>query len=145
MKDNGDSRRELMRRADEVRFKLLCTVEQLDRRRHELFDLRQQLERHAAQLVGAAGLLLAATLGVVAVVAHRIATAAERRRRRRWHLARAMWRHPDRMIRAQRRSLFGETMRSVLLILASAAVSVPARRAAAAMALERRRPEPNAH
>jgi hypothetical protein len=144
MTENGDSRVELMRRADEVRFKLLRTVEQLDRRRHELFDLRRQLQRHSRQLAAAAGVLLLLTVGGVAIAGHRIATSAERRRRARWQLARELWRHPDRMIRAERRSFFGELVRLVLLTVLSAAVTVPARRGVA-VALEEKRPLASTH
>jgi hypothetical protein len=59
-----------------------------------------------------------AVAGGAVLVMYRIAHAAERRRRARWHLARNMWRHPDRGLRAQRRSMPFEVARDVFLALA---------------------------
>jgi hypothetical protein len=130
---NGKSRDELAREANLVRSRLLRTVERLDQRRHDALDIRTQLERHLRQLVMAGGLLLVATAGAVALVVHHISTAAERRRRDRWRLARRVWRHPDRAMRAERRSFFGELARSLLLAIATTAVATPARRAVATL------------
>jgi hypothetical protein len=137
MNHNGKSRDELAREANQVRSKLLRTVEQLDRRRHDALDLPLQLKRHVRQLMALGALLLVATAGAMAIVVHRVATLAERRRRDRWILAKNMWRHPERAMRGERGSFFGELARSVLLTMASAAVSVPARRAIGVLASRR--------
>jgi hypothetical protein len=128
MNHNGKSRDELAREANQARSKLLRTVEQLDRRRHDALDLRLQLRRHVRQLMAVGGLLLLATAGAVALVVHRVTSFTQRRRRDRWVLAKSMWRHPDRAMRGERGSFFAELARSLLLTMASAAVSVPARR-----------------
>ncbi len=133
MSDNGKPRQELAREANEVRSRLLRTVERLDQRRHDTFDLRIQLERHVRQVAVVGALLVVATAGAVALVVHRIATAAQRRRRDRWRLARRAWRHPERAMRGERRSFFGELARSVLLGVATTALTQPARRAVAAL------------
>ncbi len=129
MNHNGKSRDELAREANQVRSKLLRTVEELDRRRHEVLDVRAQLQAHVRQLALFGGLLLVATAGAVAAVVHRISTAAQRRRRNRWRLAKRVWRYPERTLRSERRSFFGELARSILLASASAAVTLPVRRA----------------
>lgn len=133
MSQNGKSRDALLREANEVRTKLLRTVEQLDQRRHDTFDVKVQLQRHVRQLAVAGGLLVVATAAAVTLVVQRVSGAASRRRRERWRLARRLWWHPDRAMRAERHSFFGEVARSLLLALVSTAVTLPARRAVAAL------------
>jgi len=45
----GFSRQGLEQEANLARAKLLGTIGELDRRRHELFDLKLQLRRHAGE------------------------------------------------------------------------------------------------
>jgi hypothetical protein len=66
-------------------------------------------------------------------VVHRLTTAGQRRRHNRWLLAKRVWWHPERAIRAERRSFFEELARGLLLAIASTAVTVPARRAVTTM------------
>ena len=49
---------ELTAEADEARTKLLRTVEALDRRRHDAFDVGLQVRRHAARLAVAGAVLV---------------------------------------------------------------------------------------
>ena len=128
MSHNGKSRDDLARQASLVRSKLLHTVEQLDQRRHEVLDVRLQVQRHVREVLIAGGILLLATAAGVGMIVHRIATSAERRRRQRWTLARDMWRKPSRAMRGERRSFLGQLLRSVALSVLTAAVTVPARR-----------------
>jgi hypothetical protein len=129
MNHNGKSRDELAREANQVRTKLLRTVEQLDRRRHEALDLRTQVQRHVRQLAVVGGAILLGTCAAMVLVAHRMSTAPERRRRNRWRLARSVWRHPERSLRADRRTSFlAALVRPLLLALANAIVIFPARR-----------------
>lgn len=126
---NGKSRANLEKQANEVRAKLLHTVEQLDQKRHETLDLRVQLDRHLRQLVIFGVVALACTAAVAALVVQRVASAAERRRRMRWSLAKGVWRHPERAMRVQRRrSFFYGLVRAVLLAIATTAITFPARR-----------------
>ena len=129
MNHNGKSRDELAREANQVRTKLLRTVEQLDRRRHEALDLRAQLQRHVRQLAVVGGAIFLGTCAVMVVVVHRMSSATQRRRRNRWTLAKRMWWHPERALRADRRTSFlGALLRPVLLALANALVLLPTRR-----------------
>jgi hypothetical protein len=127
MSINGKTRDEIAHEADLVRARLLRTVEQLDQKRHNAVDIRRQLREHTAQLAVFAGLLLAAAAGTVAIAVHRMATSAERRRRQRWLLAKRMWRHPDRELRAERGSFGAEVLRSILLTVTTTLVALPAR------------------
>jgi hypothetical protein len=137
MNPDAKSRDELAREANEVRSKLLRTVEQLDRRRRDAFDVRLQLQRHAWQFALGGALFLLGTAGVVALVAHRVATAPQRRQKERWYLARRVWQHPDRSLRGERRSFPRELARSLLLTAGSALLAVPIRRVAAGLLEER--------
>jgi hypothetical protein len=141
MNHNGKSRDDLARQANQVRTKLLRTVEQLDQRRHDALDLRLQMKRHFRQLAVSGGVLMLAAVGAAALLVQRVATAAERRRRNRWTLAKRVWSHPDRQLRAERRTFFGEIVRAVLLTVVTTALTVPARRAVARLVEGSREPK----
>jgi hypothetical protein len=136
---DGRSRDELAREANLARSKLLRTVEQLDRKRQEILDVRHQVRKHLGMLVVVSGLFLIATGGTALISVQRIAHAAARRRRERWTLARHAWKRPGRVLRAERLSFPLEVIRSVLLALATTLLSLPVRRLAQALASERRR------
>jgi hypothetical protein len=143
MNHNGHSksREELARQANQVRSKLLHTVEVLDQRRHEALDLKLQLQRHVRQVVALAGVALLLTAGAVALAVHRVSTAPRRRLRDRGLLVRQMWRHPDRALRGTRREgrpFVVELLRSVLLGVASSILMLPARRAITLLMEERK-------
>jgi len=128
---HGKSRDDLARQANQVRSKLLRTVEVLDQRRHEALDLKLQVQKHVRQIVGMAGIALVLSAGLVAFMVHHVTTGPERRRRDRVRLVRQMWHHPDRVIRGAKREgrhFLVELARSVLLGVASTALLLPARR-----------------
>lgn len=142
---HGRSRDDLARQANQVRTKLLHTVEVLDQRRHEAIDLKLQLQRHVRQVVALAGVAIVLTAGVVALAVHRLSTAPERRRRNRRLLARQMWRHPDRVLRRTRRGgrpFAVELLRSILLGLATYLTLLPARRGITLLLEGRKKIEP---
>jgi hypothetical protein len=125
MNAHGESRDDLANEANVIRGRLMHTIEQLDRRRHEAFDLRLQLRRHMAQIGLIGALAIIATGIAVGVVVDRIRTAADRRRQARRRLLMTVWRHPDRVLRAQRAPLYLEALRSLGLSLLTAALAVP--------------------
>jgi hypothetical protein len=134
MRQNGNHngkllRSELLRQADDTRTKLARTVERIDHRRHQAFDVRRQIEKHIKQLAIAAGLVVVGTAGLAAFFTHRLLTSGRRRRRARWQLARSVWREPERELRAQRGSFAGEILRSVALAAATSLLASPVRRA----------------
>ncbi len=74
----------LQREVESIRVGLDGMVNELDRRRHRLFDLRGQLHRHAVPLIAVGAALLGIAAGGIALgVAHR-----RRRARLRARLAR---------------------------------------------------------
>ena len=132
------ARDELTAEANRVRSNLLRKVEQLDHRRHDAFDIRLQLERHFLQVAILGGAIVVATAAAVALIAHRLTTASERRRRGRWLLARRVWQHPETAMSGPRGSILAELGRSVLLGLASTALTLPAQRTLKRIAAEDR-------
>jgi hypothetical protein len=130
-RNGGKSRDELAREANLVRSRLLATVEELDSRRHRVKSVRLQLERHVRQLVALGLVTLAVSTAAGILVAQRIASAAQRRRRARWHLAKGLWRHPERAMR--RPSLGAAIWRALVVSIVSAAVTIPLRGAIGAL------------
>ncbi|WP_437966844.1 hypothetical protein WMF04_45990 [Sorangium sp. So ce260] len=95
MKGLNGQREEFERKADELRDRLLHTIEAIDRRRHALLDVKTQVRRHGAGVV--TGGLLLAILGSAAAVAL-VRGARARDERLRGERVRALvrfWRHPD--------------------------------------------------
>jgi hypothetical protein len=126
---NGRTREDLLRRSQDMRAKLVRSVERLDERRHDAFDVRKQLQRHLKQLAIAGGLVIVGTAGTAAFVMYRLMTAQHRRRGARWRLAKDMWDHPERELRAQRGPFAGEVLRSLAFSVVTSLLSVPLRRA----------------
>jgi hypothetical protein len=126
---NGKVREELLQQSQDMRDKLVRTVERLDGRRHDAFDVRKQLERHLKQFAIAGAVLIVSTAAGAAYVMYRLMTTERRRSRARWRLAKDVWSHPDRELRAQRGSFGSEVVRSVAFSLATALLAAPLRRA----------------
>jgi hypothetical protein len=125
---NGKVREDLLRQSEDMRDKLVRTVERLDGRRHDAFDVRKQLERHLKQFAIAGAVLFVGTAGGAAYVMYRLMTTERRRSRARWRLAKDVWSHPERELRAQRGSFGSEVVRSVAFSLATALLAAPLRR-----------------
>jgi hypothetical protein len=134
VRPDGKARIELEREANLVRSKLLRTVEELDRRGHDAFDLRLQLRNHLRQVVLGAGLLLATAVVAMAVVVQRVTEAAERRRLERGWTLRGRWRSPRPRPFLRERSFFGEVVRGVALGVLTTSAMIPVRRFAAQLA-----------
>jgi hypothetical protein len=120
MKTNG-SRRELELRANQTRTRLLGTIDALDRRRHELTDLRLQLRRHAPGVLAAFGGLLIGVGATAAIVLYRQSLHERRLRRERMRAIARLWQHPDRI--AVRPSPLRGALRLVLVALATMATT----------------------
>ncbi len=127
---NGKLRDDLLRQADETRNKLARTVELIDRRRHDAFDVRKQVGKHLKPLAVAAGLVVLAAAGASAFVMHRLISAVERRRSSRsgWRLPRVVVAGPE-PERAKRRSFLREVLRSLALTAVTTLLARPVRQA----------------
>jgi hypothetical protein len=126
---NGKAREDLLRRSHDMRAKLVRSVERLDERRHDAFDVRKQIQRHLRAAAIAGGLVIVGTAGTAAFVMYRIMTSHQRRRGARWRLAKGMWQNPERELRAQRGPFAGEVLRSLAFSVVTAVLSSRLRRA----------------
>src|SRR5207249_196310 len=100
---------ELEHRADVARARLLGTLDELDRRRHELFDWKLQLRRHSGEVLGTLGGIVAGVALTAGIVAYRVSSRERRLRRERWHAFDRLWRHPERV--AARQTMLGAAAR----------------------------------
>lgn len=103
-------------RADELREKLLHTINALEQRRHTLLDVGYQVRRRAGGVVvfGVATALVAGAVAVVAVA--RARSRGERVRRERVRALARFWRHPDRVaLGSSKPTVFREIGRKVLV------------------------------
>jgi len=114
MSGNGESRETLRRRADEARDRLMLTLDALDRRRHELFDVKLQLKRHpaAAASLGAGAL---AVVGVLGFFAWRVSHREQHLWRERAHALARAFAHPHRVASRKQAPFAAELGRQVLL------------------------------
>ncbi|HTN87415.1 MAG TPA: hypothetical protein VL242_27200 [Sorangium sp.] len=95
MRGLNGQREEFERKADELRDRLLHTIEAIDQRRHALLDVRTQVRRHGAGVV-TGGLMIAIMGGAVVIALIQEARArAERLRAERVRALVRFWRHPD--------------------------------------------------
>jgi len=107
--------------ADRIRDELLLTLEELDRRRDRILDIRYQALKHRDFLVAAA-----ITAAVLTSVGLGLAVWRARHRRRilarhRMKAVKRAWRHPDRLASsAEQRPLPVELGRKLVIIFASA-------------------------
>ncbi|MGZ3416240.1 MAG: hypothetical protein ACXWUG_18320 [Polyangiales bacterium] len=103
---NDDEKRDLLERsANRTRARLIDTIDALDHRRHELMDVRGQIEKqvraHWKPVAILGGL---AVCGLGAALGFSIYWAATRRvrlRRERWKALRRFWFHPEQLARRE--------------------------------------------
>lgn len=116
-----NDREQVERTADRIRDELLLTLEELERRRERVLDVRYQASQHQDLIVGAAiaaGALTVIGLGVAIWRArHREQILA----RHRLKAVQRAWQHPDRVASsAEQRPLPVELGRKLIIIFATA-------------------------
>jgi hypothetical protein len=131
--DNNLHRDRLEANANALRSRLARTLESLDRRRHDAFNVKVQAKRHPGFVaaVGGAMAAVAAGSGLITylVIHHRRSRGLSDRLSDRLHAVTRIWQHPDRVARQKPHSLPAEIARGVLVSLASFVVSQLAERA----------------
>jgi hypothetical protein len=133
MSQSDGSRERLSREADDVRSRLMRTVENLARRRDFAFSWRLVVRRHGRTLAFAGGFALIGTSTAVALTTRRAAMASRHRQRDRWALARRFWSHPGSALRCSQRSFVAEVARSVALSIVTLVIALPLRRVVRAL------------
>jgi hypothetical protein len=113
-------REQVERTADRIRDELLLTLEELDRRRDRIMDVRYQAEKHRDLLVGIA-ITAAVLTGVgLGVMVWRARHRQEILARHRVKAVRRAWAHPDRVASsADQKPLPVELGRKLILIFAT--------------------------
>lgn len=127
--DNNLHRDRLEANANALRSRLARTLESLDRRRHDAFNVKVQAQRHPGFLAAVGGSMAAVALGSGLITYFVIKHRNENRLSERLHAVTRIWRHPDRVARNKPHSLPAEIARGVLVSLASFVVSQLAERA----------------
>jgi len=120
MKTEG-ARPELERKADVTRARLLGTIDELERRRHEVLDLKLQLRRHPGQVISALGGLFIGVGVTAGVLLYRQNRHERRVRQERLRALLRLWRHPERI--AARTSPLGTAARIILVAVATMATT----------------------
>jgi hypothetical protein len=110
--DDADT---LVRKADEVRGRLMNTLEAIDQRRQDLTHPAAILRAHKREALILAGALTTVVGGVTAVAVWRARTRESRLRRERLFAARRFWKHPDRIAAERPRSFLGELGRRIAM------------------------------
>ena len=110
-----DERERLEREANLVRARLATTLEVLDKRGHDLVDVKLQLRRHAVPIAIVAGTVVLAVASGLGYAIYRVATRTERIRRERRRLASRVWNHPERVAQTQKPPVLLEIGRKLLV------------------------------
>lgn len=122
------AREQVEKTADRIRDELMLTLEELDRRRDRVMDVRYQASQHQE-------LIKAAAIAALVVTGVGVGVALWRLRYRRHHLAerrvkavRRAWNHPDRLAtRAEQRPFAVELGKKLIMIFSTALATSIAR------------------
>jgi hypothetical protein len=110
-----DSQRdELEHRADVARTKLVVTLGELDRRGHELLDVRKMIGRHSKQLALLAATAALVTIAATVFIVRRRSSRPRRLRTERLEAVQRVWQHPE-WLAPKRRSFSAEITRKLAL------------------------------
>jgi hypothetical protein len=123
----GGDRAELERQADMARERLVGRLDAIDRKRHELLDLRIQLRRHIDEVRLGAGALLSGALVVAALRIQASQRGRQRIREERWRALGRLWKHPERVAR-RRRSFWAVALGNLAVAIATFVVAEGARK-----------------
>jgi cation diffusion facilitator CzcD-associated flavoprotein CzcO len=137
-----NDREQVERTADRIRDELLLTLEELDRRRTRVMDVRYQASRHQDLIVGVA-ITAAVLTGIgLGVAIYRARHREEILARHRAKAVRRAWQHPDRVASsAEQRPLPVELGRKLIIIFATALASNIAKNSVQSL-VPRQRPAP---
>ena len=120
--DAGKSAREQVEKtADRIRDELMLTLEELDRRRDRVTNVRYQVSRHHDLIMGAAIAALVVTSVGVGVAVWRANYRRHHMAQRRMTAVKRAWNHPDRLAtRAEQRPFAVEMGKKLIMIFGTA-------------------------
>lgn len=120
--DAGKSARaQVEKTADRIRDELMLTLEELDRRRDRVTNVRYQVSRHHDLIMGAAIAALVVTSVGVGVAVWRANYRRHHMAQRRMTAVKRAWNHPDRLAtRAEQRPFAVEMGKKLIMIFGTA-------------------------
>jgi len=120
MSEEPETDREaLEREAERVRARLYDTLDVLDKRRHDVLDVKHQVEQHVVPVAAGGAIFFVGIGGVIALAVHHAIDSRRHRGRERMRAFTRIWRHPERAAKYQPRSILAEVGRKALLAAAS--------------------------
>jgi hypothetical protein len=115
------AREQVEKTADRIRDELMLTLEELDRRRERVMDVRYQATRHRELIMGAAIAALVVTGVGVGMAVWRSRYRQHHLAQRRFKAVRRAWNHPERLAtRAEQRPFAVEMGRKLIMIFGTA-------------------------
>ena len=110
-----EERERLEREANLVRARLATTLDVLDKRGHEMVDVKLQVKRHVLPIAVVGGTIVLAVVSGVGYAIYRIATRDERKRLERRRIPARVWNHPERVAQVQKPPVLAEIGRKLLV------------------------------
>lgn len=101
--------------AEQVRARLLRRIDVLEKRRHEVLDVKRQVESHIVPIAAGGVVVVASAGAALALAIHHAVESRKHRGRERVRAFRLLWEHPERATRLKRGSIFGEVGRKALI------------------------------
>ena len=117
--EKDESPENLRQTASRARDRLARTLDALDRRRHDIFNIKGQLHKHAVPLVLVSAGTALVLAGSGAVALYRTHHRRERLLSERVQALVRFWRYPERVARQGERSIPAEIGRRVLMGLST--------------------------
>jgi hypothetical protein len=119
-----NARAQVEKTADRIRDELMLTLEELDRRRDRMMNVRYQASQHRDLIMGAAIAALVVTGVGVGIAAWRASYRRHHLAQRRVKAVKRAWRHPDRLAtRAEQRPFAVEMGKKLIMIFGTALAS----------------------
>ncbi|NVJ19859.1 MULTISPECIES: hypothetical protein [Myxococcus] len=138
-----DDRKQVEQTADRIRDELLLTLEELDRRRGRILDVRYQAKQHSGALVAAGAVAMVLVGAGVGLAIYRSRHRGEVLRKKRRKALQRAWEHPDRLASsADQRPVGAELGRKLVLIFATTLATAVAKNSVKSLVPARQAPSP---
>ncbi|MCE9670966.1 hypothetical protein LY474_24460 [Myxococcus stipitatus] len=136
-----DDRKQVEQTADRIRDELLLTLEELDRRRERMLDVRYQARQHRGALVAAGAVAMVLVGAGVGLALYRSRRREQLLRKKRRKALQRAWEHPDRLAStAEQRPMGVELGRKLVLIFATSLATAVAKNSVQTLVPARRGP-----
>ncbi|WP_426735174.1 hypothetical protein [Myxococcus faecalis] len=138
-----DDRKQVEQTADRIRDELLLTLEELDRRRGRMLDVRYQVRQHSSALVAAGAVAMVLVGSGVGLAIYRARRRDEILRKKRRKALQRAWENPDQVASSSKERPIGvELGRKLVLIFATALATAVAKNSVQTLVPARQPPSP---